>query len=193
MLQVAAEANKPNSFAQLKFSPDGKIMVGVVGSNIYQIDAYKGNPQFTHNTGIPEGATPLQGCFSPDNRFLLSGKLASPPPLFVTFELTFSQLLSVSSVTKIAAWGADAADWSFPQDYTLISAGVYRLCRSSLILELNLGGTVRGHRLYMVLNSISEGVAKSCKRVSAPNSAFCSQVHPFPTLGKQESGQNLLS
>lgn len=70
---IEAEVNKPNSFSQLKFSPNGKIMVGVVGSKIHQIDAYNGAYQFAHSTGIPDGATPLQSCFSPDNKFLLSG------------------------------------------------------------------------------------------------------------------------
>ncbi len=87
---IEAEANKPNSFAQLKFSPDGKIMVGVVGSKVYQLDAYNGNPQFSHSTGIPEGGTPLQTCFSPDNRFLLSGRdLNSSVPLLFLTSLVF--------------------------------------------------------------------------------------------------------
>ena len=72
-LQVPEEANSPTSFASLNFSPDGKILAGVVGSKIYQLDAYNGDVKYKYSSGIHEGMRPLQVCFSPDNNFLLSG------------------------------------------------------------------------------------------------------------------------
>ena len=77
-LQVPEEANSPASFASLKFSPNGKILVGVVGGKIYQLDAYHGHLQQRHSSGIHEGMRPLEACFSPDNNFLLSGEPPSP-------------------------------------------------------------------------------------------------------------------
>ena len=76
LLQVADEANSPASFGGLKFSPDGKILASVVGHKIYQMDAYNGILQHRHSSGIPEGATPLEVCFTPDNKYLLSGRSA---------------------------------------------------------------------------------------------------------------------
>lgn len=70
---VSDEANGTASFSSLKFSPDGKMLAAVVNHNIYQLDAYKGLLQQRYSSGIPEGATPLEVSFSPDNKFLLSG------------------------------------------------------------------------------------------------------------------------
>ena len=72
-LQLPDKVNSAASFGGLKFSPDGKLLAGVVGDKIYQLDSYKGMLQQQHSSGIPEGATPLEVCFSPDNKYLLSG------------------------------------------------------------------------------------------------------------------------
>lgn len=81
MIQVPEEANSPASFASLKFSPDGKILAGVVGSKIYQLDAYNGEVKQRHSSGIHEGVRPLEVCFSPDNNYLLSGADSVLTPL----------------------------------------------------------------------------------------------------------------
>ena len=88
-LQVRDESNQPASFAQLKFSPKGDILTGVVGDKIYQLDSFAGGLQHKYSSGIPMGASPLEMCYSNDNKFLLSGEIDSSgeidPTLYYSF------------------------------------------------------------------------------------------------------------
>ncbi len=78
---MSTEVNRPHGFGSLKFSPDGKLVAGVVEGRIYQMDALSGEVRGTYLTGVPEGGTAMEFCFSPDAQYIASG--AAGPAVYI--------------------------------------------------------------------------------------------------------------
>ena len=74
-MQVAPELHTMAPFSHIQFSADGKLMLCVAEGRIYQIDAFGGTLLQTYSTGIPEGTKGPAAIFSPDSRYILSGRL----------------------------------------------------------------------------------------------------------------------
>ena len=68
--------NGPAFFSHVKFSVDGKYLLGVVEGRIYVLDAFDGRLIHKLLTGVPDGAPALEACFSCDAQFVLSGALS---------------------------------------------------------------------------------------------------------------------
>eukprot|EP00884_Botryococcus_braunii_P000796 jgi/Botrbrau1/10717/Bobra.357_1s0019.1 len=72
-LVIPVEANRASAFSSLQFSPSGKLLSAMVEGRIYLIDSFSGDILQTFLTGVPDGGTPMQACFSPDSQYLLTG------------------------------------------------------------------------------------------------------------------------
>uniref|UniRef100_A0A7S0WIF9 Anaphase-promoting complex subunit 4 WD40 domain-containing protein n=1 Tax=Chlamydomonas leiostraca TaxID=1034604 RepID=A0A7S0WIF9_9CHLO len=67
------EVNTPSPYSDIRFSSDGKYLLGVVESRLYVMDAFNGTVVRKFNNGLGEGGPPLEATFSPDNQYVLSG------------------------------------------------------------------------------------------------------------------------
>jgi WD40 repeat protein len=70
---VTGERNSNAVFAVLRFSLDGKYLLGVVEGRIYVLDAFTGETLRFVSSGIPEGGMALEACLTADGRYILSG------------------------------------------------------------------------------------------------------------------------
>eukprot|EP00803_Ostreobium_quekettii_P002399 evm.model.scf_415.6 EVM.evm.TU.scf_415.6 scf_415:43971-46482(-) len=70
---IADENKRLGACAYVKFSNDGKYILAVMEGRIYVIDAFTGNVVQKMMSGVPEGGTALEACFSPDGQYVLSG------------------------------------------------------------------------------------------------------------------------
>ncbi|KAK9787371.1 hypothetical protein WJX73_005201 [Symbiochloris irregularis] len=70
---ISAEVNSPTPLTGLSFSSNGQLLCAAAGARLYLVDAYSGDTRFMFETGAPEGSTPFEPAFSPDNQYLLSG------------------------------------------------------------------------------------------------------------------------
>jgi hypothetical protein len=67
--------NSPSGFSDLRFSNDGKWMLGVVESKIYVLDAFNGNVVSRFSNGAsPDSPYSLEAAFTPDSQFIVSGE-----------------------------------------------------------------------------------------------------------------------
>lgn len=74
VLQISEESNSPNTFSDLKFSSDGKYILGVVDNSVYVLDAFTGTVIRRFTTGTSEGGPPMEAAFSACNQYVLSGE-----------------------------------------------------------------------------------------------------------------------
>lgn len=70
---IQEEVNSTSNFADIKFSNDGKYMLGVVEGKVYVLDAFNGNVVRKIMNGMPEGCTPMEATISADNKYVLQG------------------------------------------------------------------------------------------------------------------------
>lgn len=70
---VAAERNSNAVFATIRFSLDGKRLLGVVEGRIYVLDSFEGATLCTVSIGVPEGGAALEACLTADGQYILSG------------------------------------------------------------------------------------------------------------------------
>mmetsp|Transcript_18089 Transcript_18089/g.30986 ORF Transcript_18089/g.30986 Transcript_18089/m.30986 type:complete len:332 (-) Transcript_18089:377-1372(-) len=70
---VQEELNTPSVFTDLRFSNDGKFILGVVENKVHVLDAFNGNKVHMFSTGNTEGNPSMEAAFSPDTRYVLSG------------------------------------------------------------------------------------------------------------------------
>jgi WD40 repeat protein len=74
-LQINDEINTPSSFSDLRFSNDGKWILGVVESKIYVLDAFSGNVVNRFSNGAsPDSPYSLEAAFTPDSQFIVAGE-----------------------------------------------------------------------------------------------------------------------
>eukprot|EP00200_Dunaliella_tertiolecta_P004296 CAMPEP_0202349436 /NCGR_PEP_ID=MMETSP1126-20121109/6933_1 /ASSEMBLY_ACC=CAM_ASM_000457 /TAXON_ID=3047 /ORGANISM="Dunaliella tertiolecta, Strain CCMP1320" /LENGTH=288 /DNA_ID=CAMNT_0048941255 /DNA_START=162 /DNA_END=1025 /DNA_ORIENTATION=+ len=70
---VTEESNTPVPFSGLRFSNDGKWMLGMMEGRVYVMDAFNGTVVRRFQTGSQEGAMSMEAAFSPDSQYVLSG------------------------------------------------------------------------------------------------------------------------
>jgi hypothetical protein len=73
--QVQEEVNSTSAFVDIKFSNDGKYIMGVVEGKVYVLDAFNGNVVRRIANGVTEGATPMEASISADNKYVLQGEV----------------------------------------------------------------------------------------------------------------------
>ena len=67
--QVPEEANSAQSFADIKFSNDGKYILAVVEARVFVLDAFDGSIKRRFvNGSITEGSAAMEASISADNR-----------------------------------------------------------------------------------------------------------------------------
>ena len=75
LLQIDQELNNPASISSVTFSNDGKLMAVSLEGRVYLLDALEGHVQARFDNGLSLTAGPaLEASFSPDSRYLISGK-----------------------------------------------------------------------------------------------------------------------
>lgn len=65
---IKDESSTQLPLAFIKFSNDGKYILAVVEGRIYVIDAFTSSVVQKLGSGVPEGGTALEACFSPDGQ-----------------------------------------------------------------------------------------------------------------------------
>ena len=66
--------NTTSFFAGLKFSPNGKtILLSTNGSLMRLVDAFTGHPLQTFAGHLNNKGLPIDGCFSPDSKYVFAG------------------------------------------------------------------------------------------------------------------------
>ena len=72
--QVQEEVNAAQSFADIKFSNDGKLILAVVEGKVFVIDAFNGEVVRRFPNGASEGGVPMEATISADNKYILQGE-----------------------------------------------------------------------------------------------------------------------
>ena len=73
-MQVPEEVNSAQSFADIKFSNDGKLILAVVEGKVFVIDAFNGEVVRRFVNGASEGGVPMEAAISADSKYVLQGE-----------------------------------------------------------------------------------------------------------------------
>lgn len=81
LLQIDQELSNPASISSVTLSNDGKLMAVSLEGRVYLLDALEGHVQARFDNGLSLTAGPaLEASFSPDSRYLISGKAPQDSP-----------------------------------------------------------------------------------------------------------------
>lgn len=70
---IPNECDSNQGFSCLRFSLDGKYLLGVIQGRIYVLDAFTGELVRTISTEAPDGCPPMEACLTADGKYILSG------------------------------------------------------------------------------------------------------------------------